>query len=311
MNTETRRALGKGLSALLPQRYNPSTLSVVTAEGPLLPEAASSEPAEENGHPLFVPVDHIRPNSLQPRVAFDERTLAELAASIKENGIIQPLIVQPDPDGKYELVAGERRLRAAKLAGLTEVPVVVSDRNPDTLLLYALVENIQREDLNPIETAEAMQRLRSQLNLSHEQIAERTGKDRSSVTNLLRILKLPADVQTLIAEKKLSMGHAKALLAIEDDAQLISVANTAAAQGYSVRQLERMVSKRTQPESEAAETPEPQQDANIRAAVRNLEDTLGTRVRIVEQGPSRGRIEIEYYSQDDLQRIYALITRDI
>ena len=283
---ETRRALGKGLSALLPQRYSPP-MSVVLTEAP--PAEQVPEPQDhDEGYPRRVAIDQIRPNPLQPRVAFDERTLAELAASIRENGIIQPLIVQPDSDGSYELVAGERRLRAAKLAGLTEVPVVVADRNPDTLLLHALIENIQREDLNPIETAEAMQRLRSQLSLSHEQIAERTGKDRSTVTNLLRLLRLPPDVQVLIAERKLSMGHAKALLAIENDAQLIALANTAAAQGYSVRQLERLVSKRTQDLAALAEATEPPpQDANIRAAVRNLEDTLGTRVRIIEQGPER------------------------
>lgn len=313
MNTETRRALGKGLSALLPQRYGPPAPTVtLRPDEPkeILPEAPPDS-SDHHGQPLLVAVDHIRPNSLQPRVAFDERSLVELAASIRENGIIQPLIVQSDGNGSYELVAGERRLRAAKLAGLTEVPVVVTDRNPDTLLLHALVENIQREDLNPIETAEAMQRLRSQLNLSHEQIAERTGKDRSSVTNLLRLLRLPADVQILIADRKLSMGHARALLSIEDEAQLLALANTAAAQGYSVRQIERIVSKRTDTASDARAETEPQQDANIRAAVRNLEDTLGTRVRIVEQSSTRGRIEIEYYSQDDLQRIYALITRDV
>ena len=293
-----RKVLGRGLSALLPQR--PA----------FVPAPIEPPPSNAGIVATLVPVEHIEPNPLQPRTVFDQERLQELANSIQANGIIQPLLLRRK-GRQFELVAGERRLRAAKIAGLSEVPAIIQDYTDERLLEVALVENIQREDLNPIETAEAMQKLRSQLNLSHEQIAERTGKDRSTVTNLLRLLRLPPDVQTLIAERKLSMGHAKALLAIEDDAQLLSVANTAAAQGYSVRQLERIVSKRTKSEESAQDPPEPQQDPNLRAAVRNLEDTLGTRVRIVEQGPARGRIEIEYYSQDDLQRIYALITRDV
>jgi len=305
MNADRRKALGKGLSALLPQR--PPT----SPSEPAPEHAAAHEhtPVDESGRPRHVPVDSIRPNPLQPRVTFDERALAELAASIRENGIIQPLIVQSVGDGAYELVAGERRLRAARLAGLAEVPVVVNEKNADKQLLHALIENIQREDLNPIETAEAMQRLRLQLNLSHEEIADRTGKDRSTVTNLIRLLRLPPEVQLLVAEKKLSMGHARALLALDDPDQLCTLANRCAAQGYSVRQLERIVSKRTD-EAPAAEAPTPEQDPNVRAAIRNLEETLGTRVRIVEQNTSRGRIEIEYYSQDDLQRIYLLIARE-
>jgi len=311
MNADKRRALGKGLSALLPQRQtNPATPEAAAAPAPAREETAPATPAPSEGHARLVPIENIRPNPLQPRVTFDERGLAELAASIRENGIIQPLIVQPLHDGHYQLIAGERRLRAANLAGLSEVPVVVSDTQADKLLLHALVENIQREDLNPIETAEAMMKLRHQLNLSHEEIADRTGKDRSTVTNLLRLLKLPEDVQLLVAERRLSMGHARALLAIEDREQLRAVANRAAAQGYSVRQLERIVSKRTSEPAVAEPAAEPKQDANVRAAATTLEHTLGTRVRIVEANSSRGRIEIEYYSQDDLQRIYLLITRE-
>jgi ParB family chromosome partitioning protein len=312
MNADKRRALGKGLSALLPQR---SVNAPITDEPPPareveVPAAEPPEPVVLDGHARLVPTERIRPNPLLPRVTFDEHGLAELAASIRENGIIQPLIVRPLHDGDYQLIAGERRLRAANLAGLAEVPVVLSDASSDKLLLHALIENIQREDLNPLETAEAMMKLRHQLNLSHEEIADRTGKDRSTVTNLLRLLKLPEDVQLLVAERRLSMGHARALLGIEDREELRSVANRAAAQGYSVRQLERIVSKRTADPSTAESEPEPKQDANVRAAITTLEHTLGTRVRIIENNSNRGRIEIEYYSQDDLQRIYLLITKE-
>jgi len=314
MSTDKRRALGKGLSALLPQRHaEGGAAGVAVAAAPDGSESTLTLPPAqgEYGHPLLVAVDDINPNPLQPRVTFNETALAELAASIRENGIIQPLIVQTSfNEGKYDLVAGERRLRAAKLAGLTEVPVIVTEKRTDKLLLHALIENIQREDLNPIETAEAMQKLRFQLNLSHEEIADRTGKDRSTVTNLLRILKLPPEVQLLIAERRLSMGHAKALLGVEDPQVLRDLANRAAAQGFSVRQLERTVAKLTEETVEKEAATEPVQDPNIRAAARNLEGILGTRVRIVEQGNERGRIEIEFYSQDDLQRIYAMLTRE-
>jgi len=311
MNAEKRRALGKGLSALLPQRQapEPHAETVPTAEQATSAVAVAAA-AVPTGQPRRVPIAHIRPNPLQPRVNFDAASLAELAASIRENGIIQPLIVQPLHDGEYQLIAGERRLRAATLAGLSDVPVVVSDADSDKLLLHALVENIQREDLNPIETAEAMMKLRLQLNLSHEEIADRTGKDRTTVTNLLRLLKLPEEVQLLVAERRLSMGHARALLAIEDREALRTLATQTAEQGYSVRQLERIVSKRTvEATPREAEQPK-EQDANVRAAATTLEHTLGTRVRIVESNSSRGRIEIDYYSQDDLQRIYLLITRE-
>src|SRR5579884_297134 len=305
MSTDKRRALGKGLSALLPPRHNePSAAAAAPAPAPALEIIPPPEepPAShgENGHPLMVPVEAINPNPLQPRVVFNETGLAELAASIKENGIIQPLIVQQTfTEGKYDLFAGERRLRAAKLAGLTEVPVVVTEQRTDKLLLHALIENIQREDLNPIETAEAMQKLRFQLNLSHEEIADRTGKDRTTVTNLLRLLKLPEEVQLLVAERRLSMGHAKALLGVEDPAAVRDLANRAAAQGFSVRQLERNVSKLTEGRIRDA-APEQVEDPNVRAAARELEAALGTRVRIVHQSEKHGRIEIDFYSQEQL-----------
>ncbi len=291
-----RKALGKGLSALLPPR--PATT-------PREPEPESAA-APLDGGPLSIPVDQIVPNPLQPRAVFDQAHLQELADSIRSNGIIQPLIVRRKASG-YELVAGERRLRAARLAGLANVPAVVQDLTDDRLLEVALIENIQREDLNPIETAEAFERLAQQLQLSHEEIARRTGKERSTITNTLRLLRLPPEVQILLAERRLSMGHARALLGLPTADDQIELANRAVAQGHSVRQVERTVSHLTSPKATAELKP---QDPNVKAAALALQEALGTRVRIVESNEQRGRVEIEYYSQEDLDRIYSLIVRE-
>jgi ParB family chromosome partitioning protein len=234
--------------------------------------------------------------------------LNELAQSIRVNGIIQPLIVRKAGD-RHQLVAGERRWRAARLAGLSEVPVVVQDFATERLLEVALIENIQREDLNPIEVAHALERLAREHNLSHEAIGERTGKDRTTVTNLIRLLRLPTEIQLLVAEHQLSMGHARAILGLPSEDLQKEIAQRAAAQSLSVRQVERLIqgitSKRKPDSPEIAK--EPTYDPNVAAATRELEATLGTRVRIVPQGPARGRIEIEYFTPDDLDRIYNLI----
>ena len=236
---------------------------------------------------------------------FDTQKIQELADSIRANGIIQPLIVRRKGE-QYELIAGERRFRAAKLAGLEEVPILVQDRSDDKLLELALIENIQREDLNPIETAHAFDKLIRDNNLSHEEVGRRTGKDRTTVTNLLRLLRLPDDVQILLAEHRLSMGHARAILGMPTPEMQSELANKAAAQGYSVRQVERLVNSSTEPK-EQSDKAEAKVDPNVKAAIRLLEEALGTRVRITEGSTQRGRIEIEYYSQEDLQRIYGII----
>ncbi len=286
-----RKALGKGLSALLPAKTPDSS------------HQAAPAPASDGVRVAIIPILQIEPNHLQPRTTFDPGRLQELANSIQTNGIIQPLIVRRRGP-HYELIAGERRLRAAKLAGLIEVPVVVQDYADDRLLEIALVENIQREDLNPMETAQALDRLVREMHLSHEEIANRTGKDRTTITNMIRLLKLPSDVQLLVAERRLSMGHARAILGLPTPELQTQLAEKSAAQGYSVRQVERLVKKISEPR-EPSETP--LQDPNIKAAVRELETALGTRVRIVEKTDQHGRIEIEYYSQEDLQRVYEMI----
>ncbi len=254
---------------------------------------------------LRISVDLIDPNPLQPRSVFQPERLAELAQSIRSNGIIQPLVVQRSGH-RYILVAGERRWRASRMADLHEVPVVVQEYADDRILEIALIENIQREDLNPIEVAQALDRLGQNLKLSHEQIGQRTGKDRTTVTNLLRLLRLPQPIQLLVAEHRLSMGHARAILGLPNEEMQTQLAEKAASQGMSVRQVERQVqqllTKRETPETIAIPT-----DPNVKAANRELESVLGTRVRIVAKSGERGQIEIEYYSSEDLDRIYTII----
>lgn len=295
-----RKALGKGLAALLPVRSGTAT---------------ASQPAREHSHDRHtvgvaeIPIDLVVPNPLQPRTVFEPEKLAELAQSIRANGIIQPLVLQK-VDERYQLVAGERRWRAAKMAELDTVPAVVREFASDKLLEIALIENIQREDLNPIEVAQALDRLAREHKLSHEDIAQRTGKDRTTVTNLLRLLRLPEKVQLLVAERKLAMGHARAIVGLPTDELMVFAAEKAAEQQMSVRQVERYVqSLLKQSIEKSLELPVDlnRGDPNINAANRELESILGTRVRIIPATKDRGRIEIEYYTAEDLDRIYNLI----
>src|SRR5437868_2652916 len=283
-----RRALGKGLTALLPSR----TAAEATAV------AAATEA------PTHVRTDEIDPNPVQPRRVFEPERLQELANSITVNGIIQPIVVRPS-GGRYQLVAGERRWRAAKLAGLETVPVVIQDIPDERLLEITLVENIQREDLNPIETALAFDRMIKELNLSHEQVGERTGKDRSTITNLLRLLQLPADLQNLVAIRRLSQGHARCLLGIPQELQR-EVAEKVVAQGLSVRQVEGLTQRMTETRKPKS-AKEVNLDPNVKAAIQELERVLSTKVRIVEKSNNSGKIEIDYYSTEDLDRIYSAI----
>jgi len=295
---EKRKALGKGLSALLPSRP--------TSAAPT-PAVAAPPPEPEN--PTTLPITQIHTNPSQPRTIFNADKIEELAQSIRANGIIQPLIVRRMGPDKYELIAGERRLRAAKQASLETVPVVVQDLPDDRILEVALIENIQREDLNAIELAIAYDRLNRELGFNHEEIGRRTGKDRSSIANTIRLLRLPQPVQQLLSENRLSMGQARAILGLPDEALQISLADLAVAQGLSARQVEGLVRKTLEPEKPKKEAGQPpKQDPNVRAAADALERVLGTRVRIIEQTAERGKIEIEYYSQEDLMRIFELMT---
>jgi len=285
-----RKALGKGLSALLPGRP-PAT-------------AAAVQSALSKGQ-ATLSIESVQANPMQPRSSFAPDRLEELAASIRANGIIQPIIVRAQ-GAAYQIVAGERRWRAAKLAGLSQIPAVIQEVADPQMLELALIENIQREDLNPIETAHAYERLARELGLSHEEIGRRTGKDRTSIANTVRLLKLPQAVQGLVGEHRISMGHARAILGLPSADLQIQIAEKTAAQGLSVRQVEALVQElaSNRPKAHGRANRENETDANVKAAVDELERALGTRVRIVELSDQRGRIEIEYYSQADRDRLY-------
>ncbi len=289
----TRKALGRGISALMPAR----TTAIAAAPE----EAAPQETAQK------VPIESIDPNPLQPRRVFQPDKLAELAQSISVNGIIQPLIVRREGD-RLQLVAGERRLRAAKLAGLDEVPVVVKNISDNSLLEITLIENIQREDLNPIEEAIAFDRLGKELNLIPDEIGRRTGKDRSTIANTVRLLQLPEEVQNFLINGTLTQGHARCLLKLNDGDLQREIAVRAVAQDWSVRQTERATQKIME-SGRAIKDHVDAIDPNVKAAIDDMERALGTKVRIVEKSKKKGRIEIEYYSPDDLNRLYEIIVK--
>lgn len=281
-----RKALGRGLGALLPTR---------------LPTSAPISDSDAQ----TIPIDLIDANPLQPRRSFQAERLAELAQSIRANGIIQPLVVRRAGD-RFQLVAGERRWRAAKLAEVPAVPVVVRDIPDERLLEITLIENIQREDLNPIETAVAFDRMIRELVLTPEQVGQRTGKDRTTIVNLIRLLQLPDDLQQLVAERRLSAGHARCLLSLPSVQLQREVAEKSVAQGWSVRQVERLTQRMLEGRK-PKHVDEIDTDPNVKAAIQEMERVLGTRVRIVEKAKQKGRIEIEFYSSEDLDRIYAAI----
>jgi ParB family chromosome partitioning protein len=281
---ERRPALGKGLSALIPDAPEPR-LGLVEVD-----------------------IDLLSPNQLQPRHGIDDPRLEALAASIKANGVIQPIVVRK-VEGAYQIIAGERRWRAAQRAGMSRVPIVVRDvpaGNDKQLLEMALVENIQREDLNPIEEADAYRRLAEEFQLSQESIAAAVGKDRTSIANYVRLLKLPDEVRAEVAGGRLSMGHARALLGLADGAAQRRAAREVIARSLSVRETEALVKKLATPEGVRAKTAAPV-DVFTRAAEDRLKLALGTRVRIVRRGAG-GSIEIEFTSEDELQRIYEQLT---
>jgi len=276
---DKRPALGRGLSALIP-------------DAPAAPAAAADRTLE-------VDIDLLRPNRAQPRTAIDEGKIEELSRSIKSNGVIQPIVVRKAETG-YEIIAGERRWRASQRAGLLKVPVVVRDVADDRLLAVALIENIQREDLNPIEEAQAYRKLSDDYHLTQDQIAEAVGKDRSSIANFIRLLKLPREIREDLGAGALSMGHARALLGLTDENAQLRISREIVSRNLSVRETEAMV-KRGGAGAKARE--EPQKDVHTRAAEDKLRFALGTRVRITRRGKG-GRIEIDFHNESELQRLY-------
>jgi ParB family chromosome partitioning protein len=294
--SERRKALGKGLHSLLPTRP--------TAPTPNQPIPVASVP---DGDVQRLPIEQVTPNQNQPRRDFDEAELLKLAQSIEQEGIIQPILVRKAAPNQYQIIAGERRWRAAKLAGLREIPVIVRAADDQQALELAIVENIQREDLNPIELATAFQRMATELGLSHDQIGQKTGKERTTITNSVRLLQLPVELQAMIASKQLSSGHARALLKFEDEQTQWEIAQRCVAEGWSVRQIEEFTRPKDAAAKAKSKKPESPIDPNVKFALSELERILGTKVRIIESRGGKGRIEIEYYSAEDLSRIYDLV----
>jgi ParB family chromosome partitioning protein len=292
-----RKALGKGLGALLPKPSPPAALA----------QTQNHSQAGDDRPPETVPIELIDPNPVQPRRVFQQQRLEELAQSIRENGIIQPLVLRKSGD-RYQLVAGERRWRAAKIAKLERVPAVIREIAEDRLLEVTLIENIQREDLNPIETAHAFSTLGQTLNLNADQIARHTGKDRTTIINFLRLLQRPADIQEMVGDGRLSGSAARCLCSLPKLEWQRQLAAKIAEEQWPVRRVERAVQRlRDKAEGRLVEDEDPAVDPNVKAAIQELERVLGTRVRIVEKAKQKGRIEIEYYSSEDLDRIYTLI----
>jgi ParB family chromosome partitioning protein len=290
---QKRSALGKGLSALIP-------------DAPPQPAAAPPSPAND------VDINLLVPNSYQPRGQMDDARLEDLAQSIRTNGVIQPIVVRQDGD-RFHIIAGERRWRAAQRAGLTRVPIVVREvatGKERSLLEMALIENIQRENLNPMDEAHAYRRLASEFEMTQDEIATAVGKERATVANVLRLLKLPADLQADVAGGTLSMGHARALLALAGEDDQRRLARQVIAKGLSVREAEalaRAAAESPAPAAPAAEKIAPKPDVHTRAAEDTLKLLFGTRVRIVRRG-KKGRIEIDFGSEDELIRIYDALT---
>jgi ParB family chromosome partitioning protein len=306
----TRNALGRGLGALIrepepqaPATQQPTLAAAAQPQPTAGGSAAAAAPAREPIHagPHQIDIDLIEPSPYQPRTRFREEALDELARSIKSSGIIQPLVVRPIGN-RFQLIAGERRWRAAQRAGLTKVSAIVRQVPDELALEMTLVENIQREDLNAIEAARAFERLMDEFQLTQESVAERTGKDRATVANSIRLLKLEPTIQDWIEEGKLTAGHGRALLAVPDSQLRMRYAQRASRGGLTVRQIERLASRRSRGASPTAEV---HLDANIRAAIDEMQRHLGTKVLLRQKTKMRpGQLVLEYYDDAQLMGIY-------
>jgi ParB family transcriptional regulator, chromosome partitioning protein len=281
-----RKALGRGLNALL------------------------GTPELETEALREIDIDRILPNSHQPRKNFDEEALNELCQSIREHGVLQPVVVRPLEDGFFQLIAGERRWRASQRAGLARIPAIVREAEEHAALELALIENLQREDLNPIEEAQAYERLISDFGMTQERVAQRVGKNRATVANMLRLLRLPLEVQQWLRENRLSTGHAKALLSLSDLDAILDSARKIIQGNYSVRQAEMLVARHSN-SSSGKDDPAGGQDVvdpNVRAAIHALEQALGTKVT-VQESAGKGKIELHFYSFAEMNRLYEGLLR--
>ena len=294
------RGLGKGLDSLIPVSSSAQKSNT---------ESKAADKKEEQGQETMVKITKVEPNREQPRKKFDEDALQELADSIKQYGVISPILVQ-DRKTYYEIVAGERRWRAAKLAGLKEVPVIIKNFTEQEIVEISLIENIQRENLNPIEEAQAYKRLLTEFNLKQDEVAERVSKSRTAVTNSMRLLKLCDEVQQMIIDDMISTGHARALISIEDPEQQYMIAQRVFDEKLSVRDVEKLVKNLNKPEKVKKETSE---DKSLEVIYQDLEEKmkqiLGTKVSITSKGNGSGKMEIEFYNHDDLDRIIEMISK--
>lgn len=294
-----RRVLGKGLGSLIPD---------VPGDDPLATGDSTTILERGSGTALEIPIDRILPNPHQPRRKFDEEEIASLATSIKSSGVLQALLVRPEKDGTYTLIAGERRLRAAGLAGLATVPAVTRDLPDSRLLEFALIENIQRDDLDPIETAQAFRNLIRKFGLTQAEVAARVGKPRSTVANYLRLLDLPPDLHRLLQRGELDMGHGRALAGLPKPKDQLRVGLKAAAKGWSVREVEQQVRRLLNPEERSSGDATGRKDPNVSAAEQALAQALEARVSIHQGRSGRGRIEILFADDGDLERLYDLLS---
>lgn len=290
---EKKRGLGRGLNALINTGSDTENNKENTKKNHEYKE-------------VFINISLVEPNRNQPRKEFDKESLSELANSIKQYGILQPIIVQKNGD-MYEIIAGERRWRAAKEAGLTEVPVIVRDYDKQKVMEISIIENIQREDLNPIEEAMAYQSLMEEYGLKHDELAEKVSKNRSTITNSMRLLKLSKNIQQMLIDGKISTGHAKVLLSVEDINEQEKIAQELIDKSLSVRELEKLVKKYTKPRKKKDDKDDKDYSLFYREYEDRLKDILGTKVQINTKDKNKGRIEIDYYSAAELERIVELL----
>ena len=307
MSADAPRRLGRGLEALISTAKQQREVMSPTVDGPTLESSGLRQ----------VHIADIAPNRFQPRRSFTEPELVELEASIRSNGLLQPITVRPRPGGGWELVAGERRLRAASRLGWTDIPAIVHEFDDRAMLTLALVENLQRADLNPLEEAEGYQRLIDEFGLTQQQVAEAVGKDRTTITNLLRVLTLPPAIRAMVERGHITAGHARALLPIKDERRQLDLANEIVARQLSVREVELRARAQgsdpgTRPKSSAprhvgVSIPEPASDPAARRIEEQLRKYLQTDVHIQQLGGEKGVVRISYYSADDLERVLDLV----
>lgn len=300
----TKKVLGRGLGAFFPE-YNDKEESE-SSDAEKTKTAVPIEPADKVNIVLDIPVDHIRANPHQPRTDFNEEALSELAGSIKKHGLIQPITVRYLGERRFELISGERRLRAAKIAGMKEIPSYIREVDDEQMIAFALIENIQREELNPLEISMGYQRLMDECNYTQGEVAERVGKNRSTVTNMLRLLQLPDFIQAALRDEKITSGHARALINISKVSDQKKVLKKIIKQSLSVRQTEEYVRSLDKKNQQKSSAPKEPSNPFLNQIAKRLRTNLSTKVDIKQKGEG-GEIRIEYYSNDDLERLLQII----